>query len=309
MNRSTIQLSNKYNQLLLNEIGIVAEDILLIIIEEVLYECSEECSVSLPVAKLKAKANRRKYNNTFIVEKLSEIRGNLRIINIDTLESKPIHLFDFYCYDNVLQIKINPKYINYITQNSEEIREYYTIKMYQYMTLKNSGARLVYRLCAQWRFRGRTGKYRIEFLKSLLGISENSKTISALKKGVDVLVNLFGLHIEMKTYNAVTYLRGRPAVESIEFIFPRAFKNTNCFKLKKAWNCPYCGEQLYEKQNKTTGEVFYAHITKNGKCKATFSTIAQIKGYCETPERNDNFDDNENDVVASLNDQINNAFN
>ena len=304
MRKDSIRLDNAFNRLLLADIGIVAEDVLLALICEIMYCKSDSESIELSVEELKYKINRPKYSNKTIIKKLLIIKDNLTIINMDSLKPEPIQIFDFRVNNNIITIILKPSFNSFKTYKKDNQRFYFRMRLSQYMQIKSSAGRLVYRLCAQWQFQGRTQVYKIKTIKTLLGIEDTSKVLSKLREGVES-VNQFKLAITMLTYAVITHKRGRPEIDAVAFTFSNRCRSN---EPKKAWHCPICGAQLYEKQNKTTGEVFYAHITKNGKCKATFSTIAQIKNYSETPKRDDSFNNNENDEIESLADQINNAF-
>ena len=66
-------------------------------------------------------------------------------------------------------------------------------------------------------------------------------------------------------------------------------KKDGLSRTKTKFKCRYCGQYLYIFKN-DKGEQFYGHIDgykKDAVCRKTFSTIAEIKGYSETPTRED----------------------
>ena len=64
-------------------------------------------------------------------------------------------------------------------------------------------------------------------------------------------------------------------------------------KIERAgFSCRKCGKPLYKLYNEK-GEMFYGHIdawSKTAPCRKTYSSIADIKGYSETPTREDHYD-------------------
>lgn len=58
---------------------------------------------------------------------------------------------------------------------------------------------------------------------------------------------------------------------------------------RAGFNCRECGKPLYKLYN-TSGEMFYGHIDgwkADAECHKTYGSIAEIKGYSETPTRED----------------------
>lgn len=58
---------------------------------------------------------------------------------------------------------------------------------------------------------------------------------------------------------------------------------------KTGFKCRSCGRPLYKMYNKS-GEMFYGHAdgwNDSAVCRRTYSTVAEIKGYSETPSRGD----------------------
>lgn len=74
-------------------------------------------------------------------------------------------------------------------------------------------------------------------------------------------------------------------------------------KIERAgFTCRECGEPLYKLYNEK-GEMFYGHIDgwkESAKCRKTYGSVAEIRGYSETPGREDYYtlvergDDSEN---------------
>ena len=66
--------------------------------------------------------------------------------------------------------------------------------------------------------------------------------------------------------------------------------NEHTPKISKAgFSCRECGNPLYKLYNEK-GELFYGHIDgwkKNAPCRKTYGSIAEIKGYSETPGRSE----------------------
>lgn len=70
---------------------------------------------------------------------------------------------------------------------------------------------------------------------------------------------------------------------------------------KAGFSCRECGRPLYILHNKDN-EEFYGHIDgwkKDAPCKKTYSSIADLMGYSETPTRQDHYDLYNKDDVGS----------
>lgn len=61
---------------------------------------------------------------------------------------------------------------------------------------------------------------------------------------------------------------------------------------RSGFNCRECGRPLFKIYNER-GEMFYGHIDgwkKDAVCRKTYSSVAEIRGYSETPTRSDHAD-------------------
>lgn len=106
------------------------------------------------------------------------------------------------------------------------------------------------------------------------GHKEGWKPTAKCKQTFSSLEEILGLNGDVEQGSGADQAEGKPKSK------------------KTGFKCRECGRILYEMYNEK-GEMFYGHIDgwkPGAKCSQTYSSVAEIRGYSETPTREEHYD-------------------
>ena len=174
-------------------------------------------------------------------------------------------------------------------------------ELQEFVGLTSRYAKALYRQLKQWKYLGEKTFSMNEF-RYLLDIPESNR-ISDIDRRVlspcmkELSPCFENLNVE-KTYSRKQHRKGRPSVSGYKFTWKpeKRLKKTekiseqNQGKLEQPqWTCPVCGETSVVELTARDGH----HFWKCESCEQTFGSIAEVKGYSETPSRTLKIDDTE----------------
>lgn len=175
-------------------------------------------------------------------------------------------------------------------------------ELQEFVGLTSRYAKALYRQLKQWKYIGEKN-FSLDEFKYLLDVPESYKQIVnidqfVLRPCMKELAPYFdNLHVE-KTYNRKQHRRGRPSVSGYKFTWtpekrPKKIEKSsgqNQGKIEQSrLTCPKCGEKAVIELTAKDGH----HFWKCESCKQTFSSMAEVKGFSETPSRTLKMDDTE----------------
>lgn len=169
----------------------------------------------------------------------------------------------------------------------------------EFAGLNSRYAKALYRQLKQWKFTG-DKTFSMEDFKYLLDIPASYQVTNIDKRVLSPCMRELTPYFEdlrvEKTYKRQR--RGRPSVSGYKFTWKpeKRLKKTekiseqNQGKLEQPqWTCPVCGETSVVELTARDGH----HFWKCESCEQTFGSIAEVKGYSETPSRTLKIDDTE----------------
>jgi len=186
------------------------------------------------------------------------------------------------------RIKINEEFDYILNKLSGEFTEF---ELEEFVMLRSTYSRLAYRQLKRYKDTG-WWKVSIEKFRELMDIPKNyrmdninQRVLAPIQEELEEYFE--DLKIE-KIPEVVPGKRGRPAIVGISFTFKPVEEKKKRNIKKIGYPCPYCGKDLYEIERKDGKGVFIGHKdgkNKNAKCRRTFSTIAEVRGLKEIPNR------------------------
>jgi len=159
-------------------------------------------------------------------------------------------------------------------------KNYTEIEIRQVLSLKHIYSIHCYRMLKQWRSTG-CWMISMEKFKQIMGLGDSYKQ-SQMDQRVfgPVLKDLSPFFENLKMEKISDETKPGTPIKTLVFTFTPENKDEPSF------SCPICGEPLYEKE--INGNICWAHRDgwKDGAdCSAIFNSVAEIRGYSETPQR------------------------
>lgn len=212
-----------------------------------------------------------------------------------THKYKVFHIFDTWEInkdEETITIAVDPDFVPYL--NDFTSGHWTRFELQEFVKLKSKYAKTLFRLLKQWRMKGNC-IIMIEDLKELLGIPK-SYGISDIDRRVlnpssaEIKDFFCNLNID-KIYEH--HRRGRPSVSGYQFTWTPEKRKLQTKNIQKhnvsEMTCPKCGETSVVEMTARDGH----HFWKCESCEQTFGSMAEVKGYSETPSRTLKIDDTE----------------
>lgn len=174
-------------------------------------------------------------------------------------------------------------------------------ELQEFVGLTSRYAKALYRQLKQWKYIGEK-TFSMDEFRYLLDIPESYKPLQINYRVLDPCMKELStcfnnLHVE-KTYSRKQHRRGRPSVSGYKFTWtpdkrPKKIEKSsgqNQGKIEQSrLTCPKCGEKAVIELQAKDGH----HFWKCESCKQTFGSMAEVKGFSETPSRTLKMDDTE----------------
>lgn len=188
--------------------------------------------------------------------------------------------------NHTVKVQVNPTFVELFN----ELKQNYT--NLELAAVTSFSSKYSKRLYAQLRQYRRTGWWQVEVeeLKILLDVPKSYAYGNLVKDAIKPAIKeiepyLGGILTFEPIYEVRDHTRGRKPVKALRFDFEAEKKPEEIEKPKREeYTCPVCGEKLHLIEGKK-GD-FWGHDKKT-KCRKTYQSIAEIKGYKEMPTRED----------------------
>lgn len=187
-----------------------------------------------------------------------------------------------------LTVQVNPTFVELFNELNQN---YTNLELAAVTSFESKYSKRLYAQLRQFR---RTGWWQVEIdeLRRLLDIPKSYSMGNLMKDAIEPAIK----EIESYTgdiisiepiYEIKNHTRGRKPIKAFRFDFTpeRGMKSEPTAKKdREEYTCPECGEKVHWISGKNG--KFLGH-DKGSKCRCTYQSIADIKGYSETPTRDE----------------------
>lgn len=186
-------------------------------------------------------------------------------------------------------------------------RTYTMHEINEFIEIKSMFAKRCYRILKKWRTVG-VWKSDINEFRHMIGIPQSYEARDIEKQVLSVIKRELAPHFSNL---AITKKYGKGRGNPIEEIIITFDKEPQKIQKNSGHECPVCGKPLVEKE--INGSMCWCHEDgwkATAPCKAIFNSVADIKGFDETPKGDrDEPASEENDMYSSMPDEIRYKFN
>lgn len=314
MSNEVVRYDNDFSQITLDGFNSVDLDLTMGIISKLKDMGTQTVTVSF--ADMKRLAHYQGHDNNRFFHELDEVTDkmmNLRIKFSDSNSFTKVNIFSMLQADKDEQI-LTAKVSEDFKYLFNELTTYTTFELEEFTHLKSKYAKSCYRQLKQWKSKGHWIVKKEDFIRlldipsSYSNTNINQRVLKPIKEELSPLFQDF-------TISPVTdkKKRGQPIIR-YEFLWTPSpldiKKNRSDLDEESShegkqtpvqkgvrqnapeqtgYECPFCHQRLYKIYNKNGGETdyFYGHLNfkDKGACRKTFDTVSDIKGYSETPSR------------------------
>lgn len=190
--------------------------------------------------------------------------------------------------NQTLTVQVNPTFVELFNELNQN---YTNLELAAVTSFESKYSKRLYAQLRQFR---RTGWWQVEIdeLRRLLDIPKSYSMGNLMKDAIEPAIK----EIESYTgdiisvepiYEIKNHARGRKPIKAFRFDFTPEMKVEPAREIKKdreEYTCPECGEKVHWINGKNG--KFLGH-DKGSKCRCTYQSVADIKGYSETPARDE----------------------
>ena len=193
--------------------------------------------------------------------------------------------------DQVLTVQVNPTFVELFNELNQN---YTNLELTAVTSFESKYSKRLYAQLRQYR---RSGWWQVEVaeLRRLLDIPKSYSMGNLMKDAIEPAIK----EIEEYTkdiiscepiYEVRNHTRGRKPIKAFRFDFTKEVplakvNNQSEHEVKQEkYKCPECGEFVHWIDGKNGR--FLGHDS-NSKCRCTYQSVAEVKGFSETPTRED----------------------
>lgn len=220
-------------------------------------------------------------------KKLLEANFMIALDDAGKVTSQQPLFYEFKTDENekIVSVQLNPTF----TELFNRLQQDYT--NLELATVNGYESKYSKRLYAQLRQYRKTGWWQVEVeeLRRLLDVPKSYPTGSLMRDiinpAIDEIEPAFGILVVEPIYEVRNHTRGRKPIKSFRFEFTpekRVEKSEKKESRREEYTCPECGEKVHWIEGKYG--KFLGH-EKGSECRNTYQSVADLKGYKETPTR------------------------